>query len=205
MVVFFRLTVSVFFSHSKHDRNIKNYFSNIFTHIGLHGIFFEWQQPYNNYAGQTISSIICDPNTAAVFVLLGKYLENPPGLSRQYTHNWVSFEVGVAAGCRKRIWVFEEFESFVRFPVPFVTDYAQFTPDSVEHLRYYGWVFQSIIMNGTDLPAPVPWLRCQYTDCNSVYNCWSVAPRFNCPVCRRPIPKGSERFTKPSVFPSNVV
>jgi hypothetical protein len=198
-------TTSVFFSHSKHDRNLINYFSNIFTDIGLQGIFFEWQKPYSNYAGRTISNIICDPDSAAIFVLLGKYLENPPVSSSQYTHNWVNFEVGVAAGCGKRIWVFEEFGSSVRFPVPFVTDYAQFTHDSVDHLQYYGRIFRSIIMYRTNLVAPVPWFRCQYIDCNAIYNCWSIAQRFNCPVCRRPIPKRSGGPTQPFVFPSNVV
>ncbi|HYA83811.1 MAG TPA: hypothetical protein VEH06_10245 [Candidatus Bathyarchaeia archaeon] len=72
-----KLTASVFFSHSKHDINIINYFSNIFTHIGLQGTFYEWQTPYTNYAGQTITEIIHHPDTVAVFVLLGKKLESP--------------------------------------------------------------------------------------------------------------------------------
>ena len=99
-----RLTISVFFSHSKHDIDIVNYFSNIFINIGLRGMFYEWQEQYTNYAGQTITNIILHPDTLAVFVLLGKKLQNPPTPSPEYTHNWVSFEVGVASGSRKPIW-----------------------------------------------------------------------------------------------------
>ncbi|MFL6399847.1 MAG: hypothetical protein ACJ71P_04695 [Nitrososphaeraceae archaeon] len=132
-------------------------------------------------------------------------MQNPPASSSQYTHNWISFEVGVAAGCGKPIWVFEELDSFVRFPVPFVTDYAQFTPGNIEHLQYYGSVFEDRIIYRTNRLYPVLTFRCEYENCNAIYNCWSNAPRFNCPVCSRPIPKPSEDFTKISVFPSNVI
>ena len=198
-------TISVFFSHSKHDRTIRDYFSNIFTYIGLHGIFFEWQQQYGNYAGWTISNTIGHPDTVAVFVLLGRNLERPPTSTPQYTHNWVSFEIGVAAGYRKTIWVFEEFSSFVRFPVPFVTDYAQYTLENLEHLQFYGRIFQDRIIYGTNSIPPIQTLQCEYMDCNATYNCWSVAQTFNCPVCRRPIPKRSGGLTEPFVFPSNIV
>lgn len=203
--MFCRFTTSVFFSHSKHDRNLINYFSNIFTHIGLKGIFFEWQQLYSNYAGTTISNTICHPDTIALFVLLGKNLEKPPTSTPQYTHNWVRFEVGVASGCGKPIWVLEEFGSFIRFPIPFVTDYAQYIPENLEHLQYYGRIFQDRIIYRTNRIVPVQTFHCQYADCNAIYNCWSIAQKFNCPVCRRPIPKKSEALTKPFYFPSNVV
>jgi hypothetical protein len=202
--MFVKLTASVFFSHSKHDINIINYFSHIFTNIGLQGTFYEWQRPDTNYAGQTITEIITNPDTIAVFVLLGKKLENPPTPSPEYTHNWVSFEVGVASASQKPIWVFEEFGSFIRFPIPFVTDYAQYTLANLEHLQYYGAIFQDRIMYQTSSYPPTTF-RCEYEDCNAIYNLWSVAERFNCPVCRRPIPKGTQGFVRTRYFPSNVV
>jgi hypothetical protein len=169
-------------------------------------MFFEWQREYNRYAGETIANIISHPDTSALFVLLGPALQNPPGSSSPYTHNWVSFEVGVAAGCRKPIWVFEEFGSFVRYPVPLVTDYAQYTPGSVEHLQYYGTVFQDRIGSETFSIQPPRTFQCEYTNCNARYRHWSVSKSFNCPVCRQPIPKGrTTGFTKPPGFPSNVV
>jgi hypothetical protein len=139
---------------------------------------------YGNYAGMTISDIIRHPDTVAVFVLLGKNLEKPPTPTPQYTHNWVSFEVGVASSSQKPIWVFEEFGSLIRFPIPFVTDYAQYTLESLEHLQYYERIFQERIIYRTNSVLPVPTFQCPYTDCNAIYNCWSIAKKFHCPVCR---------------------
>jgi hypothetical protein len=195
---------TVFFSHSKGDKQIVDYFSNIFANIGLRSLFYEWQVLPDNYAGQRITNIICHPSTVAVFVLLGKKLERPPTDSHQYTHNWISFEVGVASGTGKPIWVFEEFGSFILYPIPFVTDYAQYTLKNVNHLQFYGNIFQDRFIYQTYRIAPHNRLLCPYTDCKAVYNCWSVAPSFNCPVCRRHIPP-QQRSKFRTHFPANVV
>ena len=197
---------SVFVSHSKHDRNLINYFYNIFAHIGLCGIFFEWQRLNPNYAGLTISNCIRHSDVVAVFVLMGKNLERPPTRTAEYTHNWVSFEVGAASGCGKAIWVFEEYGSFIRYPIPLVTDYAQYTLENLQHLQYYGAIFQDRILYQTQrIPPQTQGFQCEYEDCCAVYNCWSIAESFNCPVCRRPIPKPKQGFVKSFAFPSNVV
>jgi hypothetical protein len=200
------MSPSIFFSHSKQDRNLVNYFSNIFVNIGLHGIFFEWQQLPPNYAGLTITNWIRHRDVVAVFVLLGKNLEHHPTGSTEYTHNWVSFEVGAASGCGKPIWVFEEFGSFIRYPIPLVTDYAQYTLENLQHLQYYGAIFQDRILYQTQrIPPQRLGFQCEYEDCCAAYNCWSIAESFNCPVCRRPIPKRMHTTGKPFYFPSNVV
>jgi hypothetical protein len=141
----------------------------------------------------------------AVFVLLGKNLERPPMHTQQYTHNWVSFEVGVASGAGKPIWVFEAFGSFIKYPVPFVTDYAQYKLEDVNHLQFYGNIFQDrFIHRGNSIPPQYNKFQCPYPDCNAVHNRWSVAPHFNCPVCRRSIPiQERPQFRTP--FPANVV
>jgi len=196
---------SVFVSHSRHDKQIVDYFTNIFAHIGLHAQFYEWQRKYTGYAGQEITDHICNPDTVAVFVLLGKNLESPPEPSRAYTHNWVSFEVGIASGVGRPIWVFEEFGSLIRYPVPFVTDYAQYTIKSVQHLQEYGTIFKGRFISRTnDILPHITNFRCPYSNCNAIYNRWADSQRFNCPVCRRriPIPERPQ-FTPP--FPSNVV
>jgi hypothetical protein len=197
---------SIFFSHSKHDRNLIDYFSKIFAYIGLHGIFFEWQQLHPNYAGLTISSWIRHPDVVAVFVLMGINLVSPPTRTPQYTHNWVSFEVGTASGCGKPIWVFEQFDSFIQYPIPFVTDYAQYTLENLQHLQSYGAIFQDRILSQRQrIPPQRQGFQCEYEDCCAIYNCWSIAENFNCPVCRRPIPKRRQASGKPLHFPSNVV
>ena len=136
---------------------------------------------------------------------MGKNLESPPTPSPKYTHNWVSFEVGIASCARKPIWVFEAFGSFIRYPVPFVTDYAQYKLEDVKHLQAYGSILQDrFIYRAYRIPPQYNGFQCPYTDCNAVYNCWSLAPSFNCPVCRRRIPiQERPQFRIP--FPANVV
>jgi hypothetical protein len=199
------MSPSIFFSHSNHDRNLRDYFTNIFANIGLRGIFFEWQRLYPNYAGSTISNWIRHPDVMAVFVLMGRNLEQPPTYTPQYTHNWISFEVGTASGCGKPIWVFEQFGSLIQYPIPFVTDYAQYTLEDAQHLQYYGAIFQDRFLYQKRRIPPPSTFQCEYEDCCAEYNCWSVAAEFNCPVCRRRIPKPKQASGKPFSFPSNVV
>ena len=94
-------------------------------------------------AGVEITEYIRDKETVAVFLLLGSNLQFPPPSARVYTHNWVIFEAGVAAGAGKPIWVFEDFKDNIKFPVPFVTVCAFLSSTSnrlilivVSHLKY---------------------------------------------------------------------
>jgi len=185
--------VSVFVSHSKHDVQLRKYFSEIFTNIGLKAKFMEWENLRGKYAGKEISRMIrsgifSGHDTAALFVLLGKNLENPPTNTPEFTHNWVTFETGAAASCLKPVWVFEEFGEFIKFPIPFVTDYAQYDLDSVEHLRYYGELFkQRIIYPGNPQRILPTKMKCPHQNCNAEYRCWSEIQSLNCPVCRKRI------------------
>jgi hypothetical protein len=166
-------------------------------------MFYEWQIVPNDYAGRTITSIIRNRECAALFVLLGRNLQRPPTSTPQFTHNWVSFEVGIAAGIGKPIWVFEEYNTEIKFPVPYVTDYGQYQIGRVEYLRYYSNLFGNLFLLNHRI-APPGVFNCPYEDCNAVYRYWSQLERFNCPVCRRPIPK-QPVFTRPLHFPSNVI
>ncbi len=184
--------VSVFVSHSKHDVHLRKYFSEIFTNIGLKAKFMEWEKLDDKYAGHEISQIIragffSGHDTSAIFVLLGKNLEQPPAQSAPFTHNWINFEVGAAAGAMKPVWVFEEFNQYIRFPIPFVTDYAQYTLDDVEHLRHYGELFKDRILTVRNTMKPVLDVKCPYENCNAKYRCWATADSFYCPVCRQQI------------------
>lgn len=62
--------VRVFVSHSQHDRDIKNFFSNIFAHIGLQAKYMEWENLDKKYAGVEIMNYVCNSETLAVFLLL---------------------------------------------------------------------------------------------------------------------------------------
>jgi len=189
--------VAIFVSHSKHDVHLRKYFSEIFASIGLKAYFMEWHDLDEQYAGDKISRMIRGGligylrgyETSAVFVLLGENLANPPTNTPEFTHNWVTFEVGSASSCLKPVWVFEEFNTFIQFPIPFVTDYVQYELDSIEHLRILGKIFKEKIMypGGQQTIKPTHNVKCPYKDCNAEYRYWSKAQTINCPVCRREI------------------
>ena len=82
----------------------------------------EFEQMYDKYPGRQITKMIkneCD----IIVVLLGQNVLNPRMKNPQFTRNWVAFESGVGAGSGKMVWVIEDSQHRVNFPVPFVTDY----------------------------------------------------------------------------------
>jgi hypothetical protein len=176
-------------SHSKHDSDIVNYFSKAFGRVGLSLQLMELENLTNKYAGFEISNIITN-ESGGVAVLLGKNLQSPPTMSPEFTHNWVNFEVGVAAGTGKRVWVFEEYGPNIRFPIPYVTDYVRYILDNDEHLRIIGEILKA---NLTARMSNQPSIKCPHSSCNAVYYYWSTATQIHCPVCRHPIPKYEER------------
>ncbi len=177
---------SIFISHSKHDKDLVDFFAKIFSRLKLAGNLMELEDMGGKYAGVRIADIIrsnYQENTRAVIVLLGKNLESPPSDTPQYTHNWVNFEVGVAAGCNKPVWVFEEMNKPIEFPIPYVTDYCQYELGNTEHLRQIGDFFTNLYLFNQQV-KPVNIIKCQY--CNASYNFWSQhITRMTCPVCRK--------------------
>ena len=180
--------MSIFVSHIKHDEHIRKYFSQIFADKGLKATFIEFKKISGQYAGHVISQnirggILSGHDTAVLFVLLGKGLEYPP--NPKFTHNWVAFEAGCAASCNKRVWVFEERESFIDYPIPFVTDYVLYTLDNIEDLQFLGDLFEQEIPNPVYQKIKYTPIKCAYSDCNAKYKLWSKTSEFYCPVCRR--------------------
>lgn len=178
---------SIFVSHSRYDTESISFFAKIFARVGIIGRFMEWEKLDNEYAGLRIADIIRSDvieNTRAVLVLLGKNLKNPPTPTPQFTHNWVNFEVGVAAGCKKPVWVFEKLDEFIQFPIPYVTDYAKYRHEDIGHLRIIGDILKDKITNG--LRRPPFTITCGHKNCNGKYNFWNEdVKEFNCPVCRQ--------------------
>ncbi len=181
--------MTVFVSHSKHDKAIKQYFSQIFAHIGLKAKYMEFENLDTKYAGKEIAQIIrgsfLGENISAVIVLLGRNVQFSP--SSQYTHNWINFEVGVSAGLQKPVWVFEDFNEFIPFPIPFVTDYCQYVLDRDDDVKYIGQILEEIFVKFTRIIKPVAFLQCPHTNCNAQFNYWSGMKLINCPVCRQGI------------------
>lgn len=182
---------AVFVSHSKHDVEMVNFFTNITSREGVKNYFMEWEDLNNEYPAKRISDIIKSrwiENINMVVVLLGPNLANPPNM--HYTQNWVTFEVGVAAGCNKPILVLEEINNITDFPIPYVTDYYQYEINNNEDRKYIVVVLNNIYKiktNNARVPDGVP-VICEHNDCNAKFNLWKrYSNNINCPVCRRAI------------------
>lgn len=182
---------AVFVSHSKYDVEMVNFFTNITSREGIKNYFMEWEDLKNEYPAKRISDIIKSnwtENINMVIVLLGPNLANPP--NRHYTQNWVTFEVGVAAGCNKPILVLEEINNITDFPIPYVTDYYQYELNSNEDRKNIGQVINNIFKiktNNVSIPNNIP-KTCAYDDCNARFNLWMrYSDNISCPVCRRTI------------------
>ena len=55
-------------------------------------------------------------------------------LATEYTRNWVIFEVGLARQSLKRVFVFERQGTPIPYPIPYVTDYMLFDPESIHDM-----------------------------------------------------------------------
>ena len=179
---------SIFISHSKYDTDIVNYFSKAFGRVVLGWKLMELEDLGNKYAGYQILNIIRNESDG-VAVLLGRNLQFPR--APEFTHNWVNFEVGAAAGVGKPVWLFEKYGDNIRFPIPYVTDYVQYSLDNVEHLRAIGEIVKgNLTARMYDAPYTI---KCPNSSCNAVYSLCSTPQQLFCPVCRQPIAKYEER------------
>jgi len=181
------MVTTIFVSHSKHDVDIVNFIEKAIFNVGFTPKLMELEEMGSKYPALRIADIIrsnFQENTKAVAVLLGKNLENPPTATPQYTHNWVNFEVGVAASCNKPVWVFENFNDFIRFPIPFVTDYCRYNLGDKNHLLNIGEFLKTMVT----LPQQYvnrKKIKCEL--CNAYYRIWDNEKNLNCPVCRQNI------------------
>jgi hypothetical protein len=107
--------VNIFISHSSKDTDILGIFDKVFAGTNVHAIRAEFES-YNIPPWNAIKEWI--EESSALFLLIGPNLK-----SSDYTQNWVSFEVGLAAGKGKEIWVFEQQGREVHFPVPYLDHY----------------------------------------------------------------------------------
>ncbi len=174
----------IFVSHSKHDSDIVNFFSKAFatSRNGVKADIMEFEDLERKYAGREIAQRITNPDTQAVFVLLG------PGVrGALHTENWVTFEVGVASGLGKDVWVFEPLVNNVEFPVPYLNHYVMYQIDNMDYLHFIRemidayfiipWFRNSVIFRHK--PSPI---KCG--QCNAEYFFHTPVGQFPCPCCR---------------------
>jgi hypothetical protein len=93
--------------------------------------------------------------------------------------------VGLATGSGKPVWVFEDYNDNIPFPIPFVTDYVRYNLGEIEHLRNIGQMLHDSLPIRKVMPPDG--IRCPHANCNAVYSYWSDRINMQCPVCRQTI------------------
>jgi hypothetical protein len=182
--------VRIFVSHSKLDKDIVAFFTAAFatSKKNVKADFMEFENLQYKYAGAEISRRIKNPDTRAVFVLLGPHVKEA-----LHTENWITFEVGVASGAGKDIWVFEPVRDKVEYPIPFLNHYVQFEPVYEPHIPgHLDFVREKIDAYGTFPFRKEALLRrnqmiisCPH--CRALYFLHMTPVEFPCPCCRKQV------------------
>lgn len=182
---------SIFVSHSQYDKKEIDFFTKIATRAGIKCFFMEWEDLSGKYPSERIRDIIKSnfvENVRMVVVLLGENVLNPP--SPEYTHNWISFEVGAAADSRKFVWVLEEKNHPIKYPLPYVTDYYQYELDNIEDIRKISDILEYQVNNPYTQISKYDEVkqRCPHQSCNAEFRLWNrYQQQISCPVCKQQI------------------
>lgn len=181
----------VFISHSKDDPNL-DFFHKVFSGIRTEAVWMEYER-IDAPPWDTIRRKLNESD--AIFVLL-----SVPLLHQVHTNNWVSFEVGLAANCRKPtplpafmqpvgldVYVFEPIDTRIDFPMPYCTYYMLYG-QTVEELQFLKEMIEAAPLHYKGEPV-----KCPYdSDCGIEFKLLTDIGQFVCPACRRGI-----EFKKP--------
>jgi hypothetical protein len=180
----------IFISHSRRDKVLVEFFEKAIKKIGLGVVLIEQE----NWDWVNVNQVITEGirhGCVGLAVLLGRNVHCPPEDNRLHTHNWISFEIGVAAGSSKPggkpestkpVIVFEDYEDDIYFPVPFLTDYIRYSQSEI-HSHKIGEALKKILSNEM-IMAP-DGIQCRNPKCNAIYRFWSDRSILPCPVCRK--------------------
>lgn len=119
-----RSTKTVFISHSKKDAELVEIINHNFRSVGVTPLFMEFT-PESEPPHKKIEERV--KLSSAVFLFLTQNV-----FSSEYTKNWISFEVGLAKANNKPVYVMEDLNNKVNFPIPYLTDYVLYEPTNVE-------------------------------------------------------------------------
>jgi hypothetical protein len=174
----------VFVSHSAHDANGKEFLQALFGSVSHKAFFYSWEGPRAPHTDELKEKIA---ESDSVFVLLSPHIE------QSHTAAWVTFEVGIAVGMAKPIWVIEHLmnpgrEEHTDVPIPGVTGYIE-RPGSLPNLQtepYYSLVASA----GTRTPKgpdgrELRKISCLNDACRASYFVYFEPPAIYCPVCRK--------------------
>lgn len=182
--------IQIFVSHSQYDNDIRASFDTVFARTGVKSVCIEFEQIYPP-AWQAIKNEISA--SATVFLLLGPNIR-----SSIHTQNWVAFEVGLACAFGKDVWVFEQDNSYIEFPIPYLTDYMIYNLDDPHHFDYVRSIIEGYanpiyllpfgVDNRTKRNIPKGMLTtCPHRNCGSHYALHTDIKNFSCPSCRQQI------------------
>ena len=127
--------VYVFISHSKKDVELVRVIKTNFMSAGITPLFMEFT-PESKPPYAKIEENI--KNSDAVFLFLTQNI-----ISSKYTENWISFEVGLAKAANKPLFLTEDINNKVHYPVPYVSSYILYEPTKIEDWR----TIQQILLN----------------------------------------------------------
>jgi hypothetical protein len=170
----------IFLSHSKADEEIRDYFLKVFAIEGVQAVSVEFEYfpppPWSFIKNKILES-------DALFLLLG-----PNVIDRGiYTQNWISFELGLACLLNKDIWVFEQFNIPVRFPVPYLNHYLLYDPKDRTSFDYIRGITRTYkvtpFLRAT--PGGYAEVTCPNDDCRISFRLHSKVSEFECPSCRK--------------------
>lgn len=128
----------------------------------------------------------------ALFLILTKNITK-----REYTQNWVAFEIGVAAACDPPVPVFVFKEQKVDFPVPYVNHYFHQPRSNTDHLLKGGfslmvleslmYAFQELVLDGV-IKGKDSFIEKELSstcsNCHLEFQHWSMEEKFECPCCK---------------------
>lgn len=119
----------------------------------------------------------------ALILVLSKGVTN-----REYTQNWVAFEVGIAAGCKPPRPVIAIQAAKVRIPIPYVTHYYSYSntlpPSNLKDKSNWAGQFNSILaelLADVNFKSEYPKVRCAV--CKSEYHYHGPERLIKCPCC----------------------
>lgn len=159
---------------------MRDYFLKIFGIEGVQAVSVEFEYfpppPWQFIKRQMLES-------SALFLLLG-----PNVIDRGiYTQNWISFEVGLACQLNKEIWVFEQMDIPVRFPVPYLSHYLLYNPNNRGHLDYIRDIIRAYKFTPLfrRIPAGYANVTCTNSGCRVNFIMHTEMEEFECPSCRK--------------------
>lgn len=191
-------TQQVFVSHSSKDNDKIGFFNAFFRDTNIKPVFMEFEQWSRDFKPnwQWIKKEI--RRSKALFLILTEKI-----IEKNYTQNWIAYEIGVAANCSPSLPVFVFKEENVDFPVPYLTWYFDEPVTSLEYLKpddfselfldflvvnikylvLYDTIFETVF-DPSRSDKNNEWLQ-KCDNCYLYFNYFGASERIHCPCCSR--------------------